>query len=821
MSSGSGAAQFRSAVSEAAARRASASKWNATTLWFTASSTFLLWLNVAVAAAALWPIYQSFQIIIVIAVAVLAGSAIAILGARFRWSSLTVLISTLVAFFSVGVPLAVPSSVAFGFLPTPEGEFRLLRATALGWKQLLTITLPVGEYRTLLVPALVLVLAATVIGLSVGLRSRIGEFGILAPVLLFLVGTAFGPASAQSSPGLALTLLATSFAWLAWQRWYRRRASMRLLQARTMGTARPPGSAHNSAVRRSAEVAVADGLGGVRTILRASLIVLAAAAVAVLAVTSFPPTAERRVLRSAIEQPFDSRDYPSPLSGFRAYLEPGRANETMLTVTGLPDGARLRLATLDTYNGIIYSVGSADVGGESGAFITVPSTFDQSKSVGKPVAVTITVDNYFGHWLPTVGNFVGVRFAGADEKLLRQSVYYNDSTSTAALISDLHRGVRYDLSAIEPRQPTASQLSTVRPGAAATPRITLLPDYLVSTLDGWVRSASTPGTRLVEMIAAMKKNGYVSHGISPADPPSRSGHSANRITELVTDQIMIGDQEQYAVTAALMAHAIGFPARVVVGFVPAPASGAGALTIHGSDISAWIEVNTAQFGWVTIDPTPQVRTIPEELPREPTAVSQPQSPVQAPAQEPPGQTSQLPPNSADNQTVPVDQAGATARLVLRVVGWSSLALLALVAPFLVIIAAKVRRRVLRRRATSAVDRIRGGWQEFQDCARDHGYLTATNQTRQEVAAVVGWPSSAVVATMADRAVFSPDEPAQEQADEVWVAVMQLRAALDAGRSRRERFRAAVSLRSLQARPGRSRWRGAARRARMARGDRDG
>ena len=33
---------------------------------------------------------------------------------------------------------------------------------------------------------------------------------------------------------------------------------------------------------------------------------------------------------------------------------------------------------------------------------------------------------------------------------------------------------------------------------------------------------------------------------------------------------MVGDGEQYAVAAALMAREIGFPARVVVGYLPDP-----------------------------------------------------------------------------------------------------------------------------------------------------------------------------------------------------------------------------------------------------------
>jgi hypothetical protein len=61
---------------------------------------------------------------------------------------------------------------------------------------------------------------------------------------------------------------------------------------------------------------------------------------------------------------------------------------------------------------------------------------------------------------------------------------------------------------------------------------------------------------------------------------------------------------------------------------------------------------------------------------------------------------------------------------------------------------------------------------------------------------VGGIRPLVLAAVADRAEFAPTEPLSEEADQVWRAVHDLRASLGAGRSRRERIRAAISLRSL-------------------------
>ncbi len=51
-------------------------------------------------------------------------------------------------------------------------------------------------------------------------------------------------------------------------------------------------------------------------------------------------------------------------------------------------------------------------------------------------------------------------------------------------------------------------------------------------------------------------------------PPSRPGHSAERIDTLLADEEMVGDDEQFAVALALMANQAGIPARVVMGFYP-------------------------------------------------------------------------------------------------------------------------------------------------------------------------------------------------------------------------------------------------------------
>lgn len=752
---------------------------------FIVVSTLMLWLSTAVASVALWPSYTSLELVIMVAVTTVAGSLVAVLGAVFRWSGPIVLGATIVAYLLLGVPLAIPRLAVNGFLPSLAGLQELVVATATGWKQLLTISLPVGSYQSLLVPAFLVVLVTVVVALSVALRSRHGELGVLGPIVLFLFAVLFGPDDAPFAFPIAIGLTASILLWLVWRRWYRRRESIRLLSRREVTTDGKP-------IDRVAD----GGFFGLRTILSAIVILAIAGTAAYGATRLLPPASERVVLRTAMVQPFDPREYPSPLSGFRKYLQPTTSNRTMLTVSGLPTGSRIRVATLDSYDGVVYSVGRGSVSSASGSFIRVPLMVDQSAVVGTTATVQVTIGNYTGVWLPTVGKLERVAFSGRDADDLLGSFYFNQNSDTGAVVTGLVPGDSYTLTAVIPRQPTTGQLSSLEPGTATLPPVSVVPDDLAAALDDYVSGVTGPGARLVAMLDGLRRDGYISHGVSPTEPESRSGHAADRITELLTAQRMIGDQEQYAVTAALMARQLGFPARVVFGFAPTDIDPDGQTAVTGGDVSAWIEVDTTQYGWVAIDPTPPLREIPEEQPEEPTQVARPQAPVQPQLPETDNKDAQLPPEASQGDT-PLDNPVLAVLLrILTGLGWASLVMVVLLSPFLTIAVAKWRRRRLRRLAPTPLERISGGWEEFEDAVLDHGFTPGPAPTRIEVAQTVGGTQPFVLAAVADRAVFAPGDPDVEQADQLWRSVDELRYSLDLGLTRWERIKAMVSLRSL-------------------------
>src|SRR5690606_15272184 len=115
---------------------------------------------------------------------------------------------------------------------------------------------------------------------------------------------------------------------------------------------------------------------------------------------------------------------------------------------------------------------------------------------------------------------------------------------------------------------------------------------------------------------------------------------------------------------------------------------------------------------------------------------------------------------------------------------------------LIMAVANLRRRSLRRRPKAPISGVSGGWREFEDAVIDHGYDPPPSPTRTEVARTVGGTRSLVLASVADRAVFSPETTQEVEADKVWRAVDELPEALGQGRTRWQRIKALVSVRSL-------------------------
>ena len=698
--------------------------------------------------APLWPVYATTWFIIVVVAGVALGTTIAAVAFAGKWSLLRTALVTLAVFAVVGVPLAIPGKTLFGVIPTLDGLLTLASAILLSWKQLVTVVTPVASYEALLVPALILALVTSVIGVSLALRPKRRALAAMVP--LFSLGLAIwlGPVFGFDSIAIAGVVFVLLVIWFS-----------------------------------------VSGPRGARGVLRALGVVAVPMLVALVLVSLIAP-AQRSVWRAVVEQPFVLQADTSPLAEFRAYVTGDGRSEVLVNVTGLAPGARISLATLDSYNGVVYSVGGSAVD-----FTRVPGEVPAEGQQGEAVDSRVVIGNIRGPWVPLPAQLGSITFEGSSANALTPNFFYSRNADTGAVMGGLHTGDRYRVTGVAHPLISLNELSDLTPGTATVPAPTVVPDGIDAYATRNAQNATTAGDRLGNVLSALVSDGYVSNG-GVDETPSRSGHSAERIAQLFTQVPMVGDAEQYATAAALLANQVGFPARVVMGLVVPGSASETDIAVTGVDMSAWIEVSTTD-GWVAVDPNPQVRPIPDQLPDDPTTVSRPQSGVEPPPVDVPRVQDDTPPEAASGDLTPVVDPlqGLLATIALTTAG-VLLFLGLLASPFVTILALKARRRARRRRATAPLDRIEGAWAEFTDSARDHGIVLVESSTRREMAKRVPQERSVSLAKLADRAQFAPGSPTDAQADEAWRSVDQVREGLDTALSKWQRVHAHVSVQSM-------------------------
>lgn len=716
-------------------------------------------------------------------IAGLAGAALGLVlawvGARLGWGLLTMSASAIITYFLFGGVAALRPTAIAGVIPSLTTLTELSLGPVLSWKQLLTVQPPVASYEDLAVLPYLLGLLAGVLAGSFALRLRRKAWALVPVVVLFLATIAFGTKEPVAPVLRACIVFATALGWYAWSR------------ADTARAARPAPTDHslrtgNGSRTRLSRLAVGSGI-------LATAIVLGAAAG-----QSAVPAAPRQVLRDSIVPPLDLHAYPSPLVAFRKYVR-DQKDDTLFTVTGLPQGARVRLATLDSYDGIVYNVAGDGTAG-SGSFARIGSTVGDNPEPAS-ASITVAIADFKGVWVPAAGYLKSIAFSGPRAAELSKALHYNQSTGTAINTLGLGSGDGYTADISIPKVLSDEQLGDRSAAKLSMPSGAALPDIVSTSARSAVEGMNDALRQARALETKLHRDGFFSHGLE-GEVMSRAGHGTERISSLLGAAQMVGDDEQFSTAMALQADSLGLPSRVVMGFYPqAPQANPDAtVSIKGSDLHAWVEIALAGAGWVAFDPTPPQDQVPQE--QKPKAKSEPKAQVLQPPL-PPQKPTELPPEAQSDEEKPdsgLDLWG-TVVLVLAVTGTLLGAVALLIGPTLVITYLKVRRRARRLAAERAADQLSGGWSEVVDAATDLGVPVATGVTRQESATQLQrlYPEASITA-LADRidvGVFGPGEPTEQDLKALWGEVDGIVGAMNRSVGPWKRFRAKTSLRSFE------------------------
>ncbi len=715
------------------------------------------------------------------AIGALGASAIVVVARQRR-----LLLGESVAMSAIG--FVVLGGVAVGGLPTPGAYGAFARGLVDGWADLLSSAPPADlteQFRAL--PFTVAWLAAA-IGGEIARSSRRPGLPAIGPILALALSLLFTVeerwlALLQGAGILAGTLLLIT-------------AQQRLVRQRIVA---------------SADEFDAGAVTANRTRLMLGAVVVVGAVVAAPLVGPHLPLAaanERFDLRRYQVPPFDPLAIPSPLAQVKASLKDERKDDVVFTVSGDTPITRWPVAVLTAYDGVVWTVADPERDPDADEFVPVDTQLPQ---LAQPlpdgtntVRHTVEIKDLGGSFLPLAG--IATRLALPADLDPRMNL----ETGTIALPHGVPDGLAYTVESDVAPEVTEAQLlaATIAP-IDRKEELELLPPTVLRLAADLIEGRE----RGWEQMAAIRDE-FVDHGYYDATPDTPPGHSYGRIESMLEDpERIVGFEEQYAAAAAVMAEVAELPVRVVVGYeVPAESWQGGTAEVTANDISAWVELDAGELGWVPVDVTPDRSRVPDP---EAQGATTEQIAIPNPPPPPPPPPNVEPPRQQDEETDDAElepishtfgDGGGWAPWVAVGAGVAAVPILLLLLFALVVVSWKALRRQRRRAGSSPTGRIAGAWAEAIDRCTEAGAPPLTDVTPLERVGAYTQVDLALepverdlrrLATQVDRATYAATPPGDELAAEAWRCSDHVATGLRAGRPVRQRLRMQLDPRPLR------------------------
>ena len=259
-----------------------------------------------------------------------------------------------------------------------------------------------------------------------------------------------------------------------------------------------------------------------------------------------------------------------------------------------------RLVTLAEFDGTTWTqVGEADEPA-AGGLIPAAVPLDHTDEIDQE----FRIENLEGDLLPAAAQATSVTFTGDDDRV--GDLRFDASSGDIRLDGDdLTNGLSYDVTS---SIPTVSyrQLRNAESGESLNGMYTDGPDEglsaeVIAWRDETIAEAQTPYERLVAIQDRLRD--VTEFTYSTGNPAAGTA-----TTDYVTDFLINTKQgfcQHFATAFALLSRSLGYPTRMVVGFLPGEDSGEGRRIVRGTDAHAWPEVYFEDFGWIAFDPTPR------------------------------------------------------------------------------------------------------------------------------------------------------------------------------------------------------------------------
>lgn len=429
---------------------------------------------------------------------------------------------------------------------------------------------------------------------------------------------------------------------------------------------------------------------------------------------------------------------------------------------------RLRVAVLNAYDGTswrqnsVYALTGSNLAPDPVARVVAGSdAIVSSMGVDTPIAVSVEIlgnDDFAA--LPVSGRPVAAKSTGLLRFSSRDGLIVSDEDPTVGDVFEVSSS------------PTLSSTDVGDVGVGVSGDFSDAGDLVecvdspaVRTLaDVFRRQYPNPLERAGELLAWLKlKRVFVQGGVS-----ALGGQSLASVETFLSpddpDAYRKGNIDSFVSAFALVARCAGLPNRVVVGYTLPDVASPDGVVVRSADITSWVEIPFRDVGWIAFDPIPSASEIQAQL----ASLSLPE-PRPTPAPDVPIAPNQVEP---DRSTV-VDDSSSSDVLPLAVIAVVASALLW----WFVVVPWYVRRR--RRRAKSPSTAVLTAWEHVVENLVDRGVPVARSHTPSEVVKVSAGrvPGSVVaalssMAPMADMGRFAGELCTSEDAESAWQLATQ-------------------------------------------------
>lgn len=479
-----------------------------------------------------------------------------------------------------------------------------------------------------------------------------------------------------------------------------------------------------------------------------------------------------------------SRTEPSPLVQIRPRLtqSPEIALFDVRTTPPQPSGMTYwRLLALDRFDG-----GAWHSSAEYGPVRTLIRSAQPFRGESLPLSQRVRIRSLGGPWVPAA--YQPVRVSG-----IRVSA---DPRGSALVVPrELRRNLTYEVESVIPN-PSAELLRAAPSpnGLDEYQQLDHVSEAVRRIAQTLTQSEPTQYDKVIAISTHLRRFRY-DENVAP-------GHSQDELLRFLTET-RAGYCEQFAGSMAVLARAVGIPARVAVGFLPGnydPESEVFHVTTEHAH--AWPEIYFEGAGWVPFEPTPRdIALVPSYSIPPPAPAGEPEAAEPAAEDLPAGQ--QTIPEEDDplaRDPLPTQGRPVGVRLFVWAFGGligASLGTLALVA------GAKLHRRSRRRRSTRPpAERVQGAFWELADRTVDLRRPRRGSETAAEFGAAVSIQyrlDAARTATLVEgfeRSAYAPMPPDELTAQQAWEAFDHLLTQLRARTGLRGRMAMLISPRSL-------------------------